>query len=295
MTAPPATRRTLSQATAYALVGGIIGLALFASGTPSPIYGIYRELWGFSPLVLTLVYATYAFGVLGALLLAGRASDDVGRRPGPARRARRAHGGHGPLHGRRLGRLALRRARRAGPGHRRRPRRRQRLAARPPRPPRSGRRRADQRRGERRRHGPRRARLGGVRGVPARPARAALCRAVRALRDRLRRRLADARARRVALAPAADPAVAERSARGAPSLLPRRAGRDVLVVDRRPVPVAGPAALRRPLPHHQPPRGRGRRVRAGRLGGGRAARARAARRRGRARPPGRWRSPRAWC
>jgi MFS family permease len=81
MTAPPATTRTLSQATAYALVGAIIGLALFASGTPSPLYGVYRELWGFSPLVLTLVYATYAFGVLGALLLAGRVSDDVGRRP----------------------------------------------------------------------------------------------------------------------------------------------------------------------------------------------------------------------
>jgi MFS family permease len=78
---PAAARRTLPPAIAYALAGAIIGLALFASGTPSPIYGIYRELWGFSPLVLTLVYATYAFGVLAALLLAGRVSDDVGRRP----------------------------------------------------------------------------------------------------------------------------------------------------------------------------------------------------------------------
>src|SRR3954454_18077162 len=78
---PAAARRTLPPAGAYALAGAIIGLALFASGTPSPIYGIYRELWGFSPLVLTLVYATYAFGVLAALLLAGRVSDDVGRRP----------------------------------------------------------------------------------------------------------------------------------------------------------------------------------------------------------------------
>ncbi len=71
----------LSPRLAYALAGAIIGLALFASGTPSPLYGTYRELWGFSPLVLTLVYATYAFGVLVALLLAGRISDDVGRRP----------------------------------------------------------------------------------------------------------------------------------------------------------------------------------------------------------------------
>lgn len=78
---PTLTRRTLPATAAYGLVAAIIGLALFASGTPSPLYGIYRQLWGFSPLVLTLVYATYAFGVLAALILAGRVSDEVGRRP----------------------------------------------------------------------------------------------------------------------------------------------------------------------------------------------------------------------
>ena len=72
---------TLSRRTGYALAAAIIGLALFASGVPSPLYQTYRELWGFSPLVLTLVYATYAFGVLTTLLLAGRLSDEVGRRP----------------------------------------------------------------------------------------------------------------------------------------------------------------------------------------------------------------------
>ncbi len=75
------TNRTLKPATAYALVAAVIGLALFASGTPSPLYSTYRELWGFSPAVLTLVYATYAFGVLASLILAGRISDEVGRRP----------------------------------------------------------------------------------------------------------------------------------------------------------------------------------------------------------------------
>jgi MFS family permease len=78
---PMTHRRTLSQPLAYALAAAVIGLALFASATPSPLYGIYRELWGFSPVVLTLVYATYAFGVLATLLLAGRVSDEVGRRP----------------------------------------------------------------------------------------------------------------------------------------------------------------------------------------------------------------------
>jgi predicted MFS family arabinose efflux permease len=78
---PRSTRGTLSPRLAYAHVAAVIGLALFASGTPSPLYGTYRELWGFSPTVLTLVYATYAFGVLASLLLAGRVSDEIGRRP----------------------------------------------------------------------------------------------------------------------------------------------------------------------------------------------------------------------
>ena len=59
----------------------MIGLGLFASITPSPLYGTYSVLWHFSPLTLTLIYATYAFGVLATLLLAGGVSDEVGRRP----------------------------------------------------------------------------------------------------------------------------------------------------------------------------------------------------------------------
>ena len=79
--APTRTRRTLGPSAAYAVASSVIGLALVASITPSPLYGTYRELWGFSPLVLTLVYATYAFGVLATLILAGRVSDEAGRRP----------------------------------------------------------------------------------------------------------------------------------------------------------------------------------------------------------------------
>ena len=82
LSTPPKTeRRTLGPTAAYAVASSVIGLALVASITPSPLYGTYRELWGFSPLVLTLVYATYAFGVLATLILAGRVSDQAGRRP----------------------------------------------------------------------------------------------------------------------------------------------------------------------------------------------------------------------
>jgi MFS family permease len=78
---PAAGRRTVSKPTAYALSAAIIGFALFASATPSPLYATYSRLWGFSSVVVTLVYATYAIGVLVALVLAGRASDMAGRRP----------------------------------------------------------------------------------------------------------------------------------------------------------------------------------------------------------------------
>jgi MFS family permease len=71
----------LSDRAAYRVAASVIGLGLFASVTPSPLYHRYSVLWHFSPLTLTLIYATYAFGVLAALLLVGSVSDDVGRRP----------------------------------------------------------------------------------------------------------------------------------------------------------------------------------------------------------------------
>ena len=74
-------RRTLPNGVAYWLAAGVIGLGLFASLTPSPLYRTYSVLWHFSPLTLTLIYATYAFGVLTTLVLAGGVSDHVGRRP----------------------------------------------------------------------------------------------------------------------------------------------------------------------------------------------------------------------
>lgn len=48
---------------------------------PDPLYGLYQEKFGFSELTVTVVYAVYAFGVIGVLLLTGNASDTVGRRP----------------------------------------------------------------------------------------------------------------------------------------------------------------------------------------------------------------------
>ncbi len=48
---------------------------------PTPLYPLYRQQFGFSELTVTIVYATYAVGVLASLLLFGRLSDQIGRRP----------------------------------------------------------------------------------------------------------------------------------------------------------------------------------------------------------------------
>ncbi len=65
----------------FVLVAGMVGLALSASAAPSPLYADYAARWHFSTPVLTVVFATYALGALGGLLLVGRLSDDLGRRP----------------------------------------------------------------------------------------------------------------------------------------------------------------------------------------------------------------------
>jgi len=63
------------------LVAIVLVLLLFAASAPSPLYGLYQRLWGFSALTLTAIYASYALGGLITLLVAGRLSDFVGRRP----------------------------------------------------------------------------------------------------------------------------------------------------------------------------------------------------------------------
>ncbi|MFF7182435.1 MFS transporter [Streptomyces sp. NPDC008121] len=64
-----------------ALGGTVFAVCMAGTTLPTPLYGLYQEKFGFSELIVTVVYAVYAFGVIGVLLLAGNASDTVGRRP----------------------------------------------------------------------------------------------------------------------------------------------------------------------------------------------------------------------
>ncbi|MEU0135252.1 MFS transporter [Streptomyces sp. NPDC006296] len=63
------------------LSGAVFAVCMAGTTLPTPLYGLYQDKFGFSELTVTVVYAVYAFGVIGVLLLVGNASDAVGRRP----------------------------------------------------------------------------------------------------------------------------------------------------------------------------------------------------------------------
>jgi len=73
-------RRRLSPHAALWLLATILVGFLAASSAPSPLYALYREAWGFSALTLTVVFSSYAFALLAALLVFGSLSDFRGRR-----------------------------------------------------------------------------------------------------------------------------------------------------------------------------------------------------------------------
>ncbi|WP_128429540.1 MFS transporter [Streptomyces cyaneus] len=62
------------------LSGAVFAVCMAGTTLPTPLYPLYQEKFGFSELTVTIVYAVYAFGVIGVLLLVGNASDAVGRR-----------------------------------------------------------------------------------------------------------------------------------------------------------------------------------------------------------------------
>lgn len=80
MTATATTRRTFSTA---AFVGAAYAFAATMLGTtlPTPLYALYKVKFGFNELIITVIFATYAVGVIAALLVFGGLSDQIGRRP----------------------------------------------------------------------------------------------------------------------------------------------------------------------------------------------------------------------
>lgn len=74
--APMRPPRLAVLVTSFAFMVTMMGTTL-----PTPLYSIYSAKLSFSPLTVTVLFAVYALGVVAALSLFGRLSDDLGRRP----------------------------------------------------------------------------------------------------------------------------------------------------------------------------------------------------------------------
>ncbi|BAW06129.1 conserved hypothetical protein [Nocardia seriolae] len=81
-------RYRMSNSSAFWLLAVALGLLLFASAAPSPMYPVYQQMWHYSSLVSTGVYAANAIALLVTLLFDGSLSDHIG--PQPAHRTGRA-------------------------------------------------------------------------------------------------------------------------------------------------------------------------------------------------------------
>ncbi|MFE5812395.1 MFS transporter [Streptomyces sp. NPDC056479] len=73
--------RPIPPRVAFYVLASVVVSFLAASSAPTPLYAAYQAEWGFGPLTTTLVFAVYAIAVLTGLLILGKLSDHVGRRP----------------------------------------------------------------------------------------------------------------------------------------------------------------------------------------------------------------------
>ena len=72
--------RRLSRSAGFAATALAFAVGMLGTTLPTPLYELYRQKFGFSELMITVIFAIYAAGVIASLLLFGRLSDQIGRR-----------------------------------------------------------------------------------------------------------------------------------------------------------------------------------------------------------------------
>ena len=73
-------RRATRRRVAFWLLAFVFAATMLGTTLPTPLYVIYQAQWHFSAAMVTVIFAVYAAAVLATLLLAGRSSDQAGRK-----------------------------------------------------------------------------------------------------------------------------------------------------------------------------------------------------------------------
>jgi MFS family permease len=77
---PRGAGRDVARRNGFAGIAYAFAVAMLGTTLPTPLYPLYAAEFGFTQLTVTVVFATYAAGVIAALVVAGGLSDQIGRR-----------------------------------------------------------------------------------------------------------------------------------------------------------------------------------------------------------------------
>ena len=71
----------VSRNTGFVLVAYAFLVTMIGTTLPTPLYPLFEQRYSFGELMVTVIFAVYAFGVIAGLLVFGNLSDEIGRKP----------------------------------------------------------------------------------------------------------------------------------------------------------------------------------------------------------------------
>jgi MFS family permease len=74
-------RTVVSKNAGFLLVAYAFLVTMVGTTLPTPLYPLFEQRYSFGELMVTVIFAVYAFGVIAGLLVFGNLSDEIGRKP----------------------------------------------------------------------------------------------------------------------------------------------------------------------------------------------------------------------
>jgi MFS family permease len=74
-------RLVVSRNVGFVLVAYAFLVTMIGTTLPTPLYPLYEQRYSFGELMVTVIFAVYALGVIAGLLVFGNLSDEIGRKP----------------------------------------------------------------------------------------------------------------------------------------------------------------------------------------------------------------------